>query len=69
MDNLEELLKHVSDTYEDFVKGCLFLVKDFNVEEELKEYITSNPEAKTDDIIEQIYVLANVERKPLEIVD
>ena len=69
MDNLEELLKHVSDTYEDFVKGCLFLAKDFNVEEELKEYITSNPEAKTDDIIEQIYVLANVERKPLEIVD
>ena len=69
MDNLEELLKHVSDTYEDFVKGCLFLAKDYSVVEELKEFMTSNPDSKTDDIIEEIFALANVEMKPLEIVD
>ena len=69
MKNLEELLKNVDDTYDDFVKGCLFLAKDYSVVEELKEFMTSNPDSKTDDIIEEIFALANVEMKPLEIVD
>ena len=64
---LEELLRNVSDAYEDFVKGCLFLAKDFNVVRELKGFIISNPKARTDDIIEEIFTLANVEMKPLEI--
>jgi hypothetical protein len=67
--NLKNLLLQVSDCYDDFVKGCLFLAKDYGVENSLINWLENNPEARTDEIIEKIDDLAGVEPTPLEIVD
>ena len=52
MEELKELLENVSDTYEDFVMGILADTKDDDKRAKITEYIKSNPDAKTDDIIE-----------------
>ena len=54
MDELKELLEHVSDTYEDFVGGVVCAIKHGGCMQEVKEYIVRNPEATSSDILEYL---------------
>jgi hypothetical protein len=69
MCNLRKTLEEVPDSYNDFIEGCLYLAKKHNVEEGLLNYIRTNPDANTGEIILAIDDLAGVEPTPLEIVD
>lgn len=53
MGELRTLLEKVSDSYDDFVEGMMVYLKDDpENREKVTEYIQSNPDAKTDDILE-----------------
>lgn len=53
MGKLKELLERVPDKYDDFIQACLSEAED-NPEEgiELVKFLTENPDAKTDDVID-----------------
>lgn len=55
-DELKDALRNVSDSYEDFVKGSFASVKgSAENQKKLLQYLKSNPDAKTDDVIDYIY--------------
>lgn len=52
---LKELLESVSDTYPDFVKGIMLSTRGDKVKQgQMCDFIKTNSEAKTDDIINYI---------------
>lgn len=55
MDELRELLKKVSDTYDDFV-GCVLCAVKHNDEDvqKVKDFINEDPTRKSDDILEYL---------------
>lgn len=55
MDELKELLKNVSDTYDDFV-GCVLCAVKNNDEDmqKVKEFIKEDSTRKSDDILEYL---------------
>ena len=66
---LEKLLRNTPDSYDDYVKGCLFLAKEYGIETKLIEYLKTNEDASTSEVIEAIDRLAGVNSMPLEIID
>lgn len=53
MNELEKLLKSVSDSYDDFVGAMITYLKDDEEnQKKVIEYIKSNPDKRTDDILE-----------------
>ena len=59
---LRKLLENVSDSYIDFVHGCLALAKKYNAYDYIIKYIENNPDATTSDITEYLsdtYIFKN----------
>lgn len=55
-DELKDALRNVPDSYEDFVKGSFASVKgNEEHQKKLLQYLKSNPEAQTDDVIDYIF--------------
>lgn len=55
MGELEEVLRSVSDCYEDFVIGMkVFLKDDPDNTEKIIAYIKNDPEKKTDDVLDYL---------------
>lgn len=52
---LEVLLKKVPDSYFDFVHCVMQIAKKENIENELTEYISANPEANSSEISEYMF--------------
>ncbi len=52
---LEELLKRVPDSYSDFVHCVILIANKENIEQELIEYISANPDADSSEISEYMF--------------
>jgi len=54
MEELKILLENVEDSYDDFVKGMLKAIKIDGKEKEALRFLKEHPNAKTDEIIEEL---------------
>ena len=66
---LKELLNNVSDSYPDFVSGTALFANKYGVVDDLVMFLQTHKELTTDDVLTQLCDLANLEVKPIEIID
>ena len=64
-----ELMENISDSYDDFVNSMVrWMKRDNNIRKKILEYINTNPNATTSDILGILWECLGI-GKPLEAVD
>lgn len=54
--NLINLLKQIPNQYSDFISSVAVIIKNYQIGDEVKEYLVNHPDATTDDVIKYMYL-------------